>query len=47
MPELKPIPPISLGAPQRTQLPVSGGNHAKIESGRVHLRVGADGLCVG
>jgi hypothetical protein len=44
MPELKPIPPISLETPQRTQLPVSGGNHARIENGRLHIRVGADGL---
>lgn len=39
------MPPISLETPQRTQLPVSGGNHARVENRRVHLRVvGADGL---
>ena len=39
---LKQIEQVSLETPEKR--PVSGGNHAKVESGRAHIRVGAEGL---
>ena len=39
---LKQIDQVSLEIPERR--PASGGNHAKVENGRAHIRVGAEGL---
>jgi hypothetical protein len=39
---LTPMQPISLETPPRT--PVSGGNHAKVENGRVQITVYSTGL---
>lgn len=42
MPALKSIEEISLETPEKR--PASGGNSAKVETGRAHIRVGVDGL---